>query len=128
MTMDRDDADLDALFAEARKPIVPPDALVARVLADADATQAKARVRDAAAPAVTFRKGFLAGLIDALGGWPTVSGVTLAGVTGLAVGFAAPDLVDSWSGGQITNISGQTDTLPDMSALWDGTWEEGGDV
>jgi hypothetical protein len=57
-----------------------------------------------------------------------VSGVTLAGLTGLAVGFAAPDLVDSWSGGQIGVLSGASGTMPEVGALWDGTWEEMGDV
>ena len=128
MTTERDDTDLEALFAEARRPIAPPDDLVARVLADADAIQAKGRVRAAPPAAATPRRGIFAGLIEALGGWPTASGVALAGVTGLAVGLAAPDLVDSWSGGQITTITGDTEALPDMSALWDVSWEEDGDV
>ncbi len=128
MTTDRDDADLEALFAAARKPTVPPDALVARVLADADAIQAMAGAKAMPPPLTPSRRGFLGGLVEALGGWPTISGVTLAGVAGLAVGFAAPDLVDTWSGGRITTLSGEAGTVPELSALWDGTWDEGGDV
>jgi hypothetical protein len=125
MTIDRDDARLDALLAEARGGTSPSDDLVARVLADAARVQAETRP---APPVPAPRPGHLRGLIAALGGWPAVSGVTLAGITGLAVGLAAPDLVDSWSGGQIWTLSGGGGTMPEMGALWDGTWEEGGDV
>lgn len=125
MTIDRDDAQLDALLGEARRAAVPSDDLVARVLADAARVQAEGR---AAAPVPSPRPGLLRGLMAGLGGWPAVSGVTLAGITGLAVGLAAPDLVDTWSGGQIWTLSGGAGTVPEMGALWDGTWEEGGDV
>lgn len=125
MTIDRDNARLDALLAEARGRTLPTDDLVARVLADASRVQAEGR---AAPPLPTPRTGALRGLIAALGGWPAVSGVTLAGIAGLAVGLAAPDLVDTWSGGQIWTLAGGGGTMPEMGALWDGTWEESGDV
>ena len=125
MTIDRDDARLDALLGAARGAERPSDDLVARVLADAARVQAEGRV---AAPRLAPRTGAFRGLIAALGGWPAVSGVTLAGITGLAVGLAAPDLVDTWSGGQIWTLSGGGGAMPEMGALWDGTWEESGDV
>jgi hypothetical protein len=53
-----------------------------------------------------------------------VSGVTLAGVAGLALGLAAPDMVDSWSGGQIWTLTGGTGAVPEIGALW----AEAGDV
>lgn len=130
MTTDRDDAALAALFDAARQSAAPPDALVMRVLADADRVQAEARaaVPVAPGPLPGRRSGALGRWVAALGGWAAVSGVTLAGVAGLALGFAAPDMVDLWSGGQIWSLSGGAGTMPEMGALWDGTWEEGGDV
>ncbi|BDW84556.1 MULTISPECIES: hypothetical protein [Roseicyclus] len=128
MTTERDDDALDALFDAARQAAAPPDALVARVLADADRVQAETRAQSAPATPPVRRSGPFGRWIAALGGWPAVSGVTLAGVAGLVLGFAAPDVVDSWSGGQIWTLSGGAGTMPEMGALWDGTWEEGGDV
>lgn len=127
MTTDRDDMDLEALLRAARGADTPGDDLVARVLADAAAVQAeRATVRAAAAPVP--RGGWLGALVQSIGGWPAVSGVTLAGLAGLAIGFSVPDLVDSWSGGQIWTLSGGGGTVPEIGALLDGTWEEMGDV
>lgn len=127
MTTDRDDPRLEALFRAARGAELAQDDLVARVLADAARVQAEtAAPRPVVSP--QGRRGRVAGLIASFGGWPAVSGVTLAGLAGLAVGFAAPDLVDTWSGGQIWTLSDGVGAVPEMGALWDGTWEEGGDV
>ncbi|PWK60676.1 hypothetical protein [Roseicyclus mahoneyensis] len=124
MTIERDDAALEAALAAARGRTIPPDDLVARVLADAARVQAE---QMAAAPAPR-RAGWVQGLVAGMGGWRAVSGVSLAGVAGLAMGFAAPDLVDAWSGGQIWALSGGAGTMPEIGALWDGAWEEFGDV
>lgn len=125
MTIERDNGDLDAVLRTARGSATPSDELVARVLADAARVQADTR---AAPGPVPRRVGWLQGLAGGLGGWRAVSGVTLAGVAGLAMGFAAPDLVDAWSGGQIWTLSGGGGTMPEIGALWDGAWEEFGDV
>lgn len=126
MTTDRDEALFEALMREARDVPPPGDDLVARVLADASAVQA-ARFAPSP-PAMPVGRGLLRGLVASLGGWQAVSGVTLAGLTGLVVGFAAPDLVDSWSGGQIWTLTGGGEAMPEIGALWDGTWDEVGDV
>jgi hypothetical protein len=63
-------------------------------------------------------RGWLADVLDGLGGWPTLSGVTAAGVVGLGLGFYAPDVVDSLSGGQLWNVTGTVATMPDIGALW----------
>ncbi len=126
MIDDRDDAGLEALFRAARGAEAPGDDLVARVLADAAEVQAE--LTAAPAPRPRAGRGWLGGLVQTIGGWPAVSGVTLAGLAGLAIGFSAPDLVDSWSGGQIWTLSGGAGTMPEIGALWDGTWEETGDV
>ena len=84
-----DDTWLEADFATARDAAPDPsDALMARVMADADAVQAEmARARGMpAAP----RRG-LAGVWRALGGWPAVAGLSTAAVTGIWIGVAPPD-------------------------------------
>ncbi len=75
-----DDGGLDALFAEARRER-PPAALVARVLADAEAVRPGRRERLGAA------------LLRAIGGWPSAAGLAAASVAGLLIGFAAPGAV-----------------------------------
>ena len=112
---------LEAVFAAARGAERPGDDLVARVMADAAAVQAEA---SAAPPAPTSAGGVWSGVLSALGGWPGLSGVTAAGVAGLVLGFWAPDVVDSLSGGQLWLISGGAGTMPELGMLW----AEAGDV
>jgi hypothetical protein len=126
MTIDRDNGGdaggLEALLQSARLADQPKDDLLARVLADADRVQAGFAATTPSPQAPPQRagpRGWLSGVMAAMGGWPAVSGVTLAGVTGLVVGFAAPDLVDGWSGGQIWTWSGGGGSVPEIGALWD---------
>lgn len=79
---------LDDIFAAARAetPRVP-DALLARVLADA------ARMVPEPAP----RQSLWDALLDMIGGWPSVGGLAMAGVAGVWVGFAPPALVSTWT-------------------------------
>lgn len=127
MTIDRDEMDLEGLLRGARAADEPGEDLVARVLADAARVQV-GQVTTMPPAMPPRRLGWVPRLVRGMGGWPTVSGVTLAGVTGLVVGFAAPDLVDTWSGGQIWSLAGGAGTMPEIGALWDGAWEEAGDV
>jgi hypothetical protein len=120
MATEPEDERMDALFAAARGAERPGDDLVARVLADAAAVQAEAAPKPVTPP----RGGRLSGLLSALGGWPGLSGVTAAGIAGLALGFWAPDVVDSLSGGQLWLISGGAGTMPEIGMLW----VEAGDV
>lgn len=110
------DAGLDQLFAEARND-GPDAALMARVLADAAAVQ-----QDAARPTMqepVSRPGWLAGLVQALGGWGSVGGVTAAGVMGLSMGLYAPQAVAGWVGAEDFGIETLSyDITPDMGALW----------
>jgi hypothetical protein len=90
MTRPNDDF-LEDLFARAQKTgATPQDDLVARVLADADAVQAGLRSQRArpASP------GLWARILDALGGWPAVSGLAAATVAGVWIGVAPPASVE----------------------------------
>lgn len=85
-TTDRDGMILDDLLAEARATRAEPsDALLARVLADAEAV-----ARERARPRPALRAGWLHALAAALGGWPALGGVAASLVLGLGVGVAQP--------------------------------------
>jgi hypothetical protein len=83
---------LEPFFEAARQaPPEASEALLARVMADADAV---ARTREAAALArPAARPGRLRGLLESLGGWPALAGLTAASAAGLALGVAMPDTV-----------------------------------
>lgn len=94
MADDRDhDLDLlEAAFgaarAAARGPV--PDALMARVLADAGT--ARSPTVPASAPAPRWRG--LRALVTAFGGWPALGGLATATVAGFWLGFAPPAPVE----------------------------------
>ena len=124
MTMDHDDDRLAPYLAAARGGGAVSDALMARVLADAARVQATQPSLTPARPDTARGASLLAVVQAALGGWRGLTGVTLAGMTGLALGFLAPDVVDGLTGGQIGVWSGTSGALPEIDVLW----EEGGDV
>ncbi|MBC2837093.1 dihydroorotate dehydrogenase [Paragemmobacter straminiformis] len=109
--------DLDDLFAAARsRPLVPSEALMARVLADAMAEQPKAAaVRAAVAPA--RRGGWFAGFAEVFGGFGALAGVGGAAVAGLVLGFVQPatvtDFADSLLGAEVTSVT----LIPSADAL-----------
>ncbi len=117
MQSEPQETDLDRLFADAADDM-PSDQLMARVLADASAVQAKARPAVAATPPTPWWREVL----DAIGGWPTLSGATAAGVMGVMIGIYAPDLVDGLSGGQLLDFSDSYSVAPDLGGL---AWEDG---
>lgn len=122
MTHDPEDKALDALFAVAAEEGPGPD-LMARVLADAASVQEDLQ----AVPVVSVpsRGSWLAALIGSVGGWSAVSGITAAGVMGLAVGLYSPSAVSGLleSDGLSLGI-GTYDLTPDVGYLW----TEDGDV
>lgn len=82
---DKDDALLEDLFEDARAADASvSDNLMARVLTDAAMTPLN----------VTKPASLWSGLMDALGGWPALGGVAVAGVTGLWLGLAPPSSVE----------------------------------
>jgi hypothetical protein len=83
-----EDTDLDALFAKAASaPATLSDALMARILADADAMQPVAAhpALDAAPP-----MGWFQTLADWFGGGMSLAGMSMAALTGLYLGVAQP--------------------------------------
>jgi len=95
----QDDHDLEAFFGAARRAApVPSEALMGRVLTDALAAQDAQSVPISAPEQMLrpvsqqrpARPGLWAQLREALGGWPAFGGLAMAGVTGLAIGIAAP--------------------------------------
>jgi hypothetical protein len=112
------DRDLEAFLASARDARPGPD-LVTRVLADAARVQA-----EAAAPAPRRRRGFGGlwrdppGVIAALGGWAGASGVTAAGLVGLAVGFLSPDAIGAFEGAGVLSLTSVSEGwTPDLAEL-----------
>lgn len=81
--MDRDDDRLEDFFAAARRSApAPSEALVARILADAEAAMPKAAT---AGPAPGQRRGGLAAWLPTFGGW---GGLATAALAGLWFGYA----------------------------------------
>lgn len=122
MTYKYEDDALGALFAQAKGDMPGPD-LMARVMADAAAVQAQATTMHAvsAPPLVSW----LGGLLGALGGWSAVSGITAAGVMGLAVGLYSPEAVAGLLDNDSLSLGiGMYDVTPNVGDLW----TEDGDV
>ena len=89
----RDDDDLDAFFAAARRhPADPSPDFMARLLADAATAQAGAGdARPSLVPRPALSPGGLwRQLREMLGGWPAQGGLAAAGLAGLALGLALP--------------------------------------
>ncbi|WP_300516596.1 dihydroorotate dehydrogenase [Aliiroseovarius sp.] len=109
---DRDDDKMLESFFEAGRADapVPSQDLMARILADAQANM------PAPAPIATpARRGLLAGLLAAVGGWPSVATMATAAVAGVWLGFVQPDALNSLSGG--TLLPGSTATAYEVDDL-----------
>lgn len=105
MTPIDDDKMLDAAFADARAPhddMVPSDAVLDRIMLNADSVLAASAPLAATAPRQTFG----AFLSDLIGGWPQLGGLAAATVAGLWIGVVQPTAV--------TDLS---------TAIWGGTIE-----
>lgn len=89
----QDDLD-DLLAAAARRPAMPSEMLMERVLADALALQpGTVPVRKA-----PVRQGLLSRLAAALGGPPALAGLGTAAVFGVALGYLSPTTLDYLTG------------------------------
>lgn len=74
------------------------DAARAKADAPVPAALLTAIERDAARVAEARSQGFWAALWCAIGGWPAAGGLVAAGLTGLWLGVAPPDNLDSFAG------------------------------
>ena len=108
--------DLDLLFAQARATsVIPSDALMARILSDAEKTQPAPRVL---VQTPQPKPGFWQQLTHALGGGGVFAGVTVSMVLGLFVGLVQPsgltNLSDAlWLDSSIESV----DLMPGIDAL-----------
>lgn len=124
-----DDKMLESLFEAGRAEApVPSQELMARILADAQANMpAPAPIARAARPA---RRGLLAGLLAAVGGWPSVATMATATVAGIWLGFAQPDTLNTLSGGTLlpgsAGVAYEVDDLIPSYGSFDGLLTEEG--
>jgi len=102
-----DDLALENLFEQARAtPPQVPDALIARVMADAQAVQPRGRP--------TGWRGWLI----AIGGLPALSGLVTATCVGFWIGVAPPDGLPDLAGLVLTGQdSTALETVTDMTGL-----------
>lgn len=113
---DLNETALDDFFAAARADMPDPSgAFLARVLAEAEATQAGFARRRGAAPRVSAKGGFLSGLSGVFGGWAGLGGMATATLAGLWIGFAGADQLSSVAAGYMgtTEVLGTVNLLPD---------------
>lgn len=108
-----DDAVLAPFFEAARETApLPSAALIERILDDA------ALPNPTPAPPVKS-PGLLARLLAAIGGWPAAAGLAAAAITGVTIGVATPDLVESLSGGYLSMTgTAAEDFMPSYAALF----------
>lgn len=95
---DSEDAFLEAHFAAARRQAERmPEALAARMLADATEVQAARAAGAERAAAGRGGSGAASGLVGqlmrVLGGWPTMGGLAAACAVGVWLGVAPPDFL-----------------------------------
>lgn len=95
------EAEIDRLLAKTAAP-VPSEALMARVMADADAVLAERRAgpTPAAAP-----QGWFKGALQAIGGWPALAGLATATMAGIWIGFAQPGALGTVADGVLATSS-----------------------
>lgn len=93
------DDELEGLFRASRADAPDPsEAVMARILADAEAELAARAPTPAARPRAP-RPGVWAALIGGIGGWPALAGMVTAAVAGVWLGFASPDQINTLAGG-----------------------------
>lgn len=88
------DLALEAFLAPARSAPAPSDDLMARILGDAAKVSADRLGPVLTAPDPAPRRGLIATLIAAIGGWPVLGGMATATMAGVWLGFSSPALLD----------------------------------
>jgi hypothetical protein len=112
--------DLDQLLTTASgQRNLPPPALVARIVQDADRLQPQTAARSAKQPATVARPSWFAIVADWFGGGVPLAGVSAAALIGVYLGVAQPTPVLALA----DLVTGQTtmdvlQVLPETGALW----------
>ena len=117
---DRSEAELDRLFAEATVP-TPSEALLARVMADADAVLNERRIAQTTVPVAPG--GWFRSILTGIGGAPALAGLATATVAGIWIGYVQPGSV-----GDLTAEFGAAEAsydLGDFMPGFDAVLEEG---
>jgi hypothetical protein len=122
MTMSSDGKDrdpLEALFADARAvPSLPSDDFMARLVAQAEATQPAAKGVAPASAQPRPHIGFWRRLVAILGGTVAVAGLGTAAMAGLVIGYVQPDPLLTLAVGFGVEVSGDSlDLLPGFDTL-----------
>ena len=118
--LENDEMDLDAALAQMRKNApVPSDALLARVMADADAVTME-RSNQVENPPNT--RSFWSEFGAAIGGWTAVAGLGTATIAGIWIGFVQPDAFSPLSDMFIaeTTTSSLDDFMPGLNSMANG--------
>ena len=114
---------LDAYFEAGRDaPPLPSEALLGRIMADAEAQLAIAGAQSLQVAAVPQR-GLFAGFLDAIGGWASVGGMATATIVGVWIGFSQPAGLDLLA----DQLLGDADAiyLVDLAPAFGTEFEEG---
>jgi len=102
------DEGLEALFDLARADAAAPsDALLSAIMSDAVAVQAE---RAAPVTPEKQRSGWRK-LLAALGGWPSVTGLAAATLTGIWIGVSPPEAIDTLTASLIGSELSDSDVL-----------------
>lgn len=118
---DLNDRGLEALFAAGRgQAPVPSDALMARVLADAEAEMVRPSV--AVMPRPAARTGIFAAVIASVGGWAGLGGLATATAAGVWIGFAG--LVDSLDASGFITPTLSVELMPGTDSFMTASAEE----
>lgn len=111
--------DLNALFAAAKADVAEPsEALMARVMADAQEHQPKFVRRAVASPTPVI--GFWAGLAAIFGGGGALAGIGSAAIAGLFIGFMQPVDLGLINEGFASVTLDSVELMPGVDALLAG--------
>ncbi len=117
---------LEAHFRALREDVpTPDDALMARILADADAVQADRDAMTAPAlPQAAKPDTLITQIIKTIGGWPGLAGLATAGIAGVWIGVSAPATLMQTS--ELLLLGAGDDAIVDMDPGYAFVGLEGG--
>ncbi|HQU67937.1 MAG TPA: hypothetical protein PLI43_07035 [Albidovulum sp.] len=118
---DLNDKGLEAFFAAGRENApVPSDALLARVMADAEAEMVRPAEVAVLRPAA--RPGFLRAAVASIGGWAGLGGLATATAAGVWIGFVG--LADPLDAGGLITPSLSVELMPGADSFMTASAEE----